>query len=133
MRSRCMRLARWLLFGIGVALAPIVGRYLILRTYHLPATLEAVISNGELLLISTGIAAGGIGEIIASGQRHGLLKVLAAGTFMLFALASSFYFSALVLPQPDTAYITSVSVKLFVGTNLASGMCLTLGQEEAKP
>ena len=130
MQSRPEKLTRWFIFSVLVSLVPLAISWLGMRLDRKPATLQVITARGELLLISTTIAAAAVGEVIAGGQDRATQKLLAGGSCMLAVLLSSLFFAAIqARHDPDPASVLSTSICLFAYTLLASGSCVYLAHE----
>jgi hypothetical protein len=80
------KLARWIIFGVLVALVPLAYSYLDLIVKHRPATIEAVANDGGLLLIISAICAGSLGELIGSGNGAIIAKIISSGATIIILL-----------------------------------------------
>jgi hypothetical protein len=67
-----MKLLRWMIFSVIVALTPLWLNAVILLTKNksISEVPVLVLAGGELLLISTAIAADAIGDLIATGSER---------------------------------------------------------------
>lgn len=131
-----MKFAKWLFFGVCLALAPLVADYFIQSNRTAPGAAtdwRLIIAKGELLLVSAAIAAAAIGELIGSGQDWLLLKVIAGvGCLMLLIVTSELYASTASDLRANVAYnvenLVSNSRILFYSTLAAAGGCVLLGE-----
>jgi hypothetical protein len=124
------KLTRWFIFSVLISLVPLITSYLGLLLDSRAATLQTVTGRGELLLITTTLAAAAIGELIPSGRDRGTQKLLAGGSCIVIVLLSSLLFAAVQSrAHPNGALTLVLSVSLFCGTILASGSCLYLAHE----
>lgn len=124
------KFTRWFIFSVVISLVPLFTSYVGLALDRRTAGLAAVIGRGELLLITTTLAAAAIGELIPSGRERGTQKLLAGGACTVIVLLSSLVFAAVqARPHADPALTFVLSMSLFCGTLLASGSCLYLAHE----
>jgi hypothetical protein len=131
-----MRLLRWILFSVFVSLIPLLLHWVVLLGQEKPLSgvWTAVLAHGELLLISTAIAADAIGDMVASGLRNEVGKVLAGGGCVLSLLFAALWYATnatmMDMGQPVKAQIMAEgSVAIFVMTVLAGGSCKWLAKE----
>jgi hypothetical protein len=109
---------------------PLVTSYLGLRLDRQRTGLHVLTARGELLLISTTIASGAVGELIAGGRNKATPKLLAGGSCILLVLLSSLFFAAIQARRDaDPQSILGMSLWLFAGTLLASFSCVYLAHE----
>ena len=129
--TRAERISRWFVFGVIIALVPLGFAYVNQRIDGRTPALAEVIGRGELLLVSTAIAAAAAGELIASGRDRAVRKLLSGGGCVAIVLAASLCFAAVQgKTAPDLAAVGTVSVWLFGGTVLASASSVYLAHEE---
>ena len=68
MQSRPEKLTRWFIFSVLVSLVPLALAWLGMRLDRRPSDLTVIVGGGELLLVSSTIAAAAVGEVIAGGR-----------------------------------------------------------------
>jgi hypothetical protein len=90
------KLLRWLIFGVIVALLPLVVSYLEFIAKKKTPSLEQIIGDGGLLLIISAACAGSFGEIIGSGPRAILAKIISSGGTIIILIMSSLLFAAIL-------------------------------------
>jgi hypothetical protein len=93
-----------------------------------------VLAGGELLLISTAVAADAIGDLVASGPENRTFKVLAVGGCTISLLFAALWYAANSAlrdtGQPiNVNMVTKGSTIVFVFTVLAAGSCKWLAKE----
>jgi hypothetical protein len=69
---------RWVIFGVIVAVVPLVFAYVNLMVKGTP-DLVKVLGGGELLIVISAICAGGVGELIGSGDEYQTAKIISGG------------------------------------------------------
>lgn len=140
------RLTRWLIFSVIVAMVPLAFDYFARMTDGSEAPkLAAIVSKGELLLISAAIAAAAIGEIIGRPGKRAVAELVATGACVVtFFFASLYYANVSVLQrqysrealsqqqeqQPKEEVIFRTSVVLFIFTLISSAGCMVLSKED---
>jgi len=125
------RLTRWFIFSVLVTMVPLGFSFARRATEGQLATLNAVISHGELLLISVATCAVAIGELIASGSRRSVLQVLAAGGCVITLISASLYFAYVSsTTSPNAEVVTRTSVWIFAFGLLASAFCIMLAEKQ---
>jgi hypothetical protein len=125
-----------MLFSVLVSLIPLLLHGVVLLGQERPPSgiWTAILDHGELLLISTAIAADAIGDLVASGLRSEPGKVLAGGGCVLSLLFAALCYATnstmIDLGHPLKAEVmTEISVLIFVVTVLAGGSCKWLAKE----
>lgn len=128
-----VKLIRWFIFNIIIALLPIYFNCLYLLILGLQPTIEVLTGHGELLLISAAIAAVAIGEQVGSGRYLLILKLGAVGGCVIMLLGASFCFAVVSTSIQSeqviqTNIVANISIYLFLGAIVSSGSCLALAQ-----
>lgn len=130
MQSRSEKLTRWLIFNVMIALVPLSAGFLGLQLARQELSLHTLTARGELLLISSAIAAAAVGELIPAGRARATRKLCAGGSCILLVLLSSLFFAAIQARQDaDPQSILSLSLWMFAGTLLAGFSCVYLAHE----
>lgn len=130
------KLIRWFIFSVAVALLPLIFHALQLITRGKSASLSAVTSHGELLIVSVALAAAAIGNIIGNkNMTLSIPKLLSAGFCMLMLLLSSFYYADIsacrISGQPiEDNVIACVSLISYIFTFICSACCIVLSEVE---
>lgn len=131
------KLATWLIFGVIVALAPFIVNFLFLLGQESVKAmgLQDIFGGGELLIVSTVIAAGAVGEValVDVPRARRLPKVFAIGGCTITILLSSSWFGIVSstihdkhLSRPTTVAIGSVYV--FAVALVCSASCIVISQ-----
>lgn len=127
------KLARFLLFSVGVALVPILFRCMPSPTGQPARTLADAVAHGELLLVGVGAAATALGEMLGTGRPHDLRHLVAGGMCNLTVIAASLYFAGIPAASPvDSGAVLDVSGMLFTCSMLASTYTITLSGKDAE-
>jgi hypothetical protein len=128
------KLIRWALFGVSFALLPIVFNALSAATRNQPITLELLLRNGELLLISTAIAAGAAGELVGGDQATGSrLRPGLIGLSVIVVCASSLWFADIAAAvrsgiQINEGLVAGGSIIVFVLTAITAACCIVVSE-----
>lgn len=124
-----LKVARWGVFSVMFALLPLLFHFLkqFITSGVLPQ-IGSVSLHGELLLVSSGIAATAVGEVIASGQKLAVLKILAGGGCALVLVVASFSYTFISAPDADSAAVSSLSTLMFIFAIVSSGACISLAE-----
>ena len=127
------KLVRWLVFSVAISLLPLVFNFL--RAYGRGATPSLIDLNahGELLLISAAIAAAAIGELVASGGRYQIAKIIAGGGCVLVLAVASLWFADISAPTSsgalvDYVRVSNASTVVFMFTVISSASCVVLSE-----
>jgi hypothetical protein len=128
------RLALWFFFTVLVAVSPVLCAWQNSSFDPQPHTLWEILGRGDLFLITCGLAAAAIGEVIASGTERITYKVVCAGACLVIVLFTASAYGRIadrvefkMLFQPDAVAIRAIFY--FIGTMIASTFCLALGQK----
>ncbi|WP_346533798.1 hypothetical protein [Micromonospora sp. DPT] len=117
-----MKLTRWALFGVTIALTPIMTSGLTGITRSAEISYDRLVGRGELLLIAAGVAAAGIGELFGREEtRLRTSRLVLVGVSILLILLTSYWFAdiaaATQAKQPvDQHVVAEISTYLFVIT-----------------
>jgi hypothetical protein len=127
------KLVKWLIFSVILALLPLAFNYLRLEMRGQDATLQALLGNGELLLVAAAISAAAIGEVIGSGKAYGAPKFLAGGgALMILALASMQFAdvaAAQALPSYRPGVVVWASQFFFIFAVITGAGCVALSEK----
>ena len=92
------KLLKWLIFGVLVALLPILFNLLFALTVGAEVTAGRLIGRGELLLIAVGLCSTALGDLVLA--EHSVrsrfwrgARLILTGTCVVVIAASSFYFA----------------------------------------
>jgi hypothetical protein len=124
-----MKLARFFLFSVGVALVPILFRCMPSPTGQPSPTLADAVAHGELLLVGVGAAATALGEMLGTGKPHDLRHLVAGGMCNLTVIAASLYFAGIPAASlVDSSAVLRVSGILFTFSMFASTYTIKLSE-----
>jgi hypothetical protein len=133
------KLIKWFFFSVVIALLPLLFSYARNLTRGNVIQFSYIFSNGELLLISSAIAATSIGElldalininssILIENKRH--IYIVSGATIFLLMLNSLFFadVSAVLINngQINREYVAIFSSSSFLCTIISSGCCVKL-------
>ncbi|MBZ4020470.1 hypothetical protein CCS38_33045 [Streptomyces purpurogeneiscleroticus] len=126
----------WLFFGVGFGVLPIGLGYVMNSFTHRGVSLSEILSRGELLIVTTSLAAAAAGQIITrsgSGLKNivGFLAfsniAMACVTAGLFAFVTS---APQVNQKLDEGSVTGSSLVLFFATLLTAGASTFIAEWE---
>lgn len=129
------RLIRWLLFSVLFAAPPILINILVAYVSLGKSQTYVLFERGDLLLVTAGISAAAIGEVVGeafvAGRHRRIAKIIAGGScllilvisVMMFAIITMFFYSA----QPlDREFIKIFSLVVFFFALFPSGSIIAL-------
>lgn len=92
------KLLKWLIFGVLVALLPILFNLLFALTVGAEVTAARLIGRGELLLIAVGLCSTAMGDLVLAelsvrGRFWRGVRLILTGTCVVVIASSSFYFA----------------------------------------
>lgn len=126
------KLVRWLIFSVTVALLPIMFNYLLLLTNGQTPTVTMIFYRGDILLISSTISAGAIGELIGSSDKLKIAKYIVGGLCVILLFLTSAWFASLTSlvnsATFDPEFTANNSIILFIATVMSSASCIILSE-----
>ncbi len=125
------KLIRWCVFGVAIALIPVAFCWASLLTAGKSATLDRVLENGALLLITAAISGAAIGELVGSGKARIKLKLWAGGGCVVVLMACSLWYaqvSSTTVARPQVVMWGSIGMFLF--GMVSSCSCVVLSEVE---
>lgn len=129
------RLSLWFCFTVLVAISPVLCTWQNSSFDQTPLTLFQILGRGDLFLITCGLAAAAIGEVIASGTKLIAYKVICAGACLVIVLLTASASGRIadrtafnIAFNPDPVAVRSIIY--FIGAMIASTFCLALGQKD---
>jgi hypothetical protein len=124
------KLLRWAIFGVIVALVPLAFAYVSLMLNGTP-DLSKVLGNGELLIVVSAICAGGVGELIGSGNEYQAWKIISGGLTVVVLILSALLFANVIDHKGGTYNentVEYISLSMFVFGVLSCGSCISLSE-----
>jgi hypothetical protein len=127
-------LTKWFIFTVLLALVPIIVGALRQMTLGSAMNLEAVVAQGQLLIVTAALCAKSSGELFGSlSKERAIAKYFAGGVTMFILLIVTAYFSEISLSyakgeQLDASVIFKTSVACYIGALLAGGSCVALSK-----
>jgi hypothetical protein len=121
----------WLLFNVVVALLPLAFRLLAGKLQRSPWNFERTLYDGDLLLVAGAIAAGAVGEMVATAKRMILSKLVVAALCVLSLMASCLlyaFISAKAAGSLDSGILYHCSLWTF-GVTFVGGFCAIILSE----
>lgn len=126
------KVVRWLFFGVAFSTLPIIANFLLTVTQGINPVIPSLLGRGDLLIISAGVAATGVGElqgVTENGMKRIRIAVTAA-TYLIVCSASLWFASVAtsiaskVPVQEDTIAVGSVI--LFCASVVSGASCVAL-------
>ncbi|WP_204298812.1 hypothetical protein [Actinoplanes campanulatus] len=122
------KVIRWLMFGVAFATLPLLLNFLLAITSSREMGLDRLLGQGELLLVSAGVAASGAGEL--SGEAIAALRrfqvFLSGCAYLLVCTASVWFASTATLraggQKVNESAVANGSLVLFLAA-IITGMC----------
>lgn len=129
-------LITWLIFSIIFALVPIVFNAVAQSLVpNVSVSFADLLSNGELLIISVGVAAGSVGELVKSGNKNNrILEILAYGSCLILLCFAALLFAVISSASStlDAGRIASYSTGIFSATLFASLVSIILANSSLR-
>lgn len=127
------KLVKWLIFGVILALVPLAFVWFCRLIFGQDITLESLLSRGDLLLITAGLCAAGIGEMIGSGGALKGAKIISGGLSVVILLLSALIFAvvsnpALLSSPPHSDVVMNSSIAIYICAFFSSGACAYLAE-----
>jgi hypothetical protein len=128
-----VKLLRWLIFGVAIALMPIVFGYVHLSIRGGGAGLTAIVGNGELLIVVAAMCAAAVGELLGSPESLRRSKIAAGGASVILLMLSSLYYADVAAASATGAHIDAELVAIssmafyFVGL-ICCASCVVLSE-----
>lgn len=105
MGQRGKKLLRWVLYGVGVSILPIIWAALSLFIHDKPIVVKELLGNGDLLMATCGGCAVALGEIIGSSRAAESSKIAMGFFSLMVVIGSCLVFSSITeIPLDHTAY-----------------------------
>lgn len=128
------RITKWLLFGVMCSLLPILIQIIQLLTRGQEIELIKILGHGQLFLISTAIAATGIGELVSEKPKGDIGKIISGFSSIVMILVSSIWFadvaSASIAGETiDTEAIKNGSLWVFLVAVITTLFCFKQTEE----
>ena len=124
------KLTKWLVFSVLLALLPIGYNYLRVLTRGGDPTVENLLGKGELLLVTAGISAAALGNLIGSGKDWLRAKMFAGGGSVIMLILVTLYFTDITSTPAgqslNSSVIASYSKWFFLFSVLAGAGCVAL-------
>ncbi len=85
----------WLVFGALISVLPLGYAYGDLMLRQQEASMAKVIGNGELLVVVWVLCASALGELLGSGPKNPLRKILVGGVVLILIIFAALSFSSI--------------------------------------
>ncbi len=125
------KLLKWTFFGVILAIVPIVFSMLFHRAFSESFGFEKHLSDGELLLITAGLCAAGLGELLGSSDENKSGKITCGGTSVVILLLSAGLYTAFANAEMykedfDVDFVLTISCICYVCALVSSTVCILL-------
>jgi len=89
------RFARWLIFGVLLALVPLIFSWAAREMRSQPSGLDVVLANGELFLVTAAISGAAVGELVGVVRttRQPFWEIVAGGCCLIVVVLSAHLFA----------------------------------------
>ncbi|MFT4924269.1 MAG: hypothetical protein ACI8WB_000347 [Phenylobacterium sp.] len=125
------RVMKWLLFGVICGLLPIGFVALDYFTVGEHFQLRDLIGKGELLLISCGISATGMGELLVEGTKYVRIGMVMGACSVILVGGCSYWFASVGSSvQLNIENITIGSLGLFLFSVAITAGCFIITEEK---
>jgi hypothetical protein len=127
------RFARWLIFGVLLALVPRIFSWAAREMRSQPSTLDVVLAKGELFLVTAAISGAAIGELVGVVRttRQTFWEIVAGGCCLIVVVLSAHLFADVAAVRATAATVDPHRVRVwslwlyFVGL-VASGSSVAI-------
>jgi hypothetical protein len=127
------RFARWLIFGVLLALVPLLFSWATRQLRAQPSSLDVLLANGELFLVTAALAGAAIGELlgVARASRQPFWEIVAGGCCLIVVVLSAHLFADISAIRAtaatiDPARVSSWSLWLYCIGLVASGSSIAI-------
>ena len=126
------RFCRWILFGVLIALIPIIFHYICLYFDDARPSIAKVIAHGELLIISVGMTSTAIGELLGWKGGKTIYKIIIGGACVILLIFSSLLFSHIAGNSGDISVdkIEFTSLGLYLSSIVSSTAGILVSTKE---
>lgn len=123
------RIIAWLLFNVGIALLPLIFTAIHnLGTIHI-ISLDRLLAEGDLVLISVAIAAGAAGEIAYhQGYKGAIKNIILDWTTLAICVMGGWWYAEITSTTWPSGAVTRGSLFLFCSA-LITGLCSIVRSE----
>ena len=127
------RLARWLIFGVLLALVPLIFSWAARQMRSQPSDLHTVLANGELFLVTAAISGAAVGELVGvvRSARQPFWEIVAGGCCLIVVVLSAHLFADIAAVRAtaatvDPARVSAWSLWLYGIGLVASGSSVAI-------
>ena len=127
------RFARWLIFGVLLALVPLIFSWAAREMRPQPSGLDVVLANGELFLVTAAISGAAGGELVGVVRttRQPFWEIVAGGCCLIVVVLSAHLFADISAVRAtaatiDPARVSTWSLWLYGIGLVASGSSIAI-------
>jgi hypothetical protein len=127
------KIATWFIFSVLMALVPLAAGVAKQMTSNADINLAAVVAQGQLLLITAGLCATSLGDLIGSGKTARTAKILAGGFTLVVLTFATLYFADITAALAkgealNIDVIRNTSLACYASAFVAGGSCVALSR-----
>ena len=133
MMTAQLRVGKWIIFSVCVALMPIIFSYVILKMQRQSADSTVLIGRGELLILVSALCAASLGDLLMSKRARPWAKLVCGGSTLLFLVMSSLLYAAIATTPAtgdglDLIVVRNVSLWLFILSLITCGSSVAVAE-----
>jgi len=122
---------KWVAFSVVLALVPLLFSWIYGEIFGIDRTLESILATGELYLITAGLCAAGVGELVSATNERTKSRLVSGSITVVLLLLAALLFAAVSTPSgapnpPDTTVVMRTSLYLYGASVVASTVCAIL-------
>ncbi len=115
------RLLQWALFGVLFSLTPLVFRLIWSSTTVGRVDVTGILSQGELLLVSTALSAAAVGDLYPVHPRFRRTAIAISGCCLFVVAVSSAYYAAVSVSDAPYRSVVAIASFIFFLLSMAGG------------
>jgi hypothetical protein len=127
------RFTRWLIFGVLLALVPLVFSWAAREMRAQPSSLDVVLANGELFLVTAALSGAAAGELlgVVRSSRKPFWEIIAGGCCLIVVVLSAHLFADISAVRAtaatvDPQRVSTWSLWLYAIGLIASGSSIAI-------
>lgn len=125
------KLLLWIVFNVIIALLPFFSRGMAASLNGKAVNWQGILSDGELFLVAAAIAGGALGDLLLSGSKRRMPKIVVGGGCVVCVMLACFLYAyvrantgAAGKLTPEGIYLLSRNI--FIATFFAGAGCMIL-------
>jgi hypothetical protein len=121
-----MRLLQWIFFTVLISFTPFAVVAIILIGRGRTFSASALWPHGELLIVSTTLAADAMGDLFNHSSPGDLLRIMAGGGFLLVVIVTVVWYTILQLETDYPVWMISKGSLAIFGFVVTTGACIKI-------